>query len=60
MSSELKTIDHGLKQIVVEGKILQEDLAIITSRIPSLKPILKEALNGTSAEDIRKSYKLID
>ena len=55
MNSESKTTDHGLKQIVIEGKILQEDLAIITSRISSLIPILKEALNGTSAEDVRKS-----
>ena len=58
-AQQLTPIVSGFRQINAEGKILQEDLAIITTRIPSLIPLMKEAFGGTRAEDVRKFYESI-
>ena len=55
-ASELRRVVEGLRQISGEGKILQEDIAIITARVAALVPGLREAFGGTRAEDIRRTY----
>ena len=55
-SNELRRVVEGLRQISGEGKILQEDIAIITARVAALVPGLREAFGGTRAEDIRRTY----
>ena len=56
---ELRSIAGGFRQLTAEGKILQEDIAIITTRIPSLIPLMEEAFGGTRAEDVRRYYESI-
>lgn len=54
---EVKTkqsIIHSYRQIIAEGKVLEEDSAIIKSRTPSLTPLMKEVFNGIKAQDIRE------
>ena len=46
----------GLRQIVGVGKILQEDLEILTSRIPILARELNKEFGSSRAEQIRKYY----
>ncbi|MDE0685621.1 MAG: tape measure protein [Candidatus Poribacteria bacterium] len=58
-AQEMTPIISGFRQLNAEGKILQEDLAIITTRIPSLIPLMREAFGGTRAEDVRKFYESI-
>lgn len=38
------------------GAIIQEDIAIVTARVPALIPLMQEAFGGTQAEDVRKFY----
>jgi len=58
-AQEMRPIISGFRQLNAEGKILQEDLAIITTRIPSVIPLMREAFGGTRAEDVRKFYESI-
>ena len=58
-SQELRPIISGFRQLTAEGKILQEDIAIITTRIPSLIPLMQEAFGGTRAADVRRFYERI-
>ena len=54
---EVKTkqsIIRSYRQIIAEGKVLEEDSAIIKSRTPSLIPLMKEVFNGIKAQDIRE------
>ena len=53
---ELGQVINAIRQMSGEGKILQEDIAIITTRIASLIPLMQEAFGGTRAEDVRKFY----
>ena len=53
---ELGQVINAIRQMAGEGKILQEDIAIITTRIASLIPLMQEAFGGTRAEDVRKFY----
>ena len=39
-----------------EGKIIQEDIAILTTRVAALVPHLKAAFGGTRAEDVREFF----
>ena len=58
-AQELGAIVGGFRQLTAEGKILQEDIAIITTRIPSLIPLMQEAFGGTRAADVRAYYESI-
>ena len=58
-AQQLTPIVSGFRQLNAEGKILQEDLAIITTRIPSLIPLMRDAFGGTRAEDVRRYYESI-
>ena len=53
---ELRQVINAIRQISGEGKILQEDLSIITTRIAPVIPLLNQAFGGTRAEDVRKFY----
>ena len=53
---ELGQVINAIRQMSGEGKILQEDIAIITTRIASLIPLMQEAFGGTRAEDVRNFY----
>ena len=53
---ELGQVINAIRQMSGEGKILQEDIAIITTRIASLIPLMQEAFGGTRAEDVREFY----
>ena len=55
-ASELRAVISGLRQISGEGKVLQEDIGIITSRVAALGRGLRETFGGTRAEDIRRFY----
>lgn len=52
-SRDLNQITNAIRQMSAEGKILQEDLSIMTTRVAVLVPILQDAFGGTRAEDIR-------
>ena len=58
-SQQLGEVVNAIRQMSAEGKILQEDLAIMTTRVATLSPILKETFGGTRAEDVRKYYSAI-
>ena len=53
---ELNQVVNAIRQMSGEGKILQEDIAILTTRVAALVPHLKEAFGGTRAEDVRKFF----
>ena len=53
---ELNQVVNAIRQMSGEGKILQEDIAILTTRVAVLVPHLKEAFGGTRAEDVRKFF----
>ena len=53
---ELRQVVNAIRQISGEGKILQEDLSIITSRIAPIIPLMNQAFGGTRAEDVRDFY----
>ena len=53
-SQELQMIVNGFRQLSGEGKILQEDIAVFTTRIPSLPSLMQKAFSGTRAADVRK------
>ena len=50
---QLGGVVHGIRQIISDGKVLQRELNIITSRIAILTPIMQEAFGGNRAEDVR-------
>ena len=50
---QLSGVVHGIRQIISDGKVLQRELNIITSRIAILTPIMQEAFGGNRAEDVR-------
>ena len=52
---DLNQIVNSIRQMSAEGKILQEDLSIMTTRVAVLVPVLKDAFGGTRAEDIRNA-----
>ena len=56
---QLIEVVNAIRQMSAEGKILQEDLAIMTTRVAVLIPLMKEAFGGTRAEDIRRYYESI-
>ena len=53
---ELNQVVNAIRQMSGEGKILQEDIAILTTRVAALVPHLKEAFGGTRAEDVREFF----
>ena len=53
---ELRQVINAIRQLSGEGKILQEDLSIITSRIAPIIPLMQQAFGGTRAEDVRRFY----
>ena len=53
---DLSQITNAIRQMSAEGKILQEDLSIMTTRIAVLVPILKDAFGGTRAKDVRDYF----
>ena len=53
---ELNQVINAIRQMSGEGKILQEDIAIITTRVARLIPILQDAFGGTRAEDVRQFF----
>ena len=53
---ELNQVVNAIRQMSGEGKILQEDIAILTTRVASLVPNLKAAFGGTRAEDVREFF----
>ena len=53
---ELNQVVNAIRQMAGEGKILQEDIAILTTRVAALVPHLKEAFGGTRAEDVRQFF----
>ena len=53
---ELNQVINAIRQMSGEGKILQEDIAILTTRVAALVPHLKEAFGGTRAEDVREFF----
>ena len=50
---QLTGVVHGIRQIISDGKVLQRELNIITSRIAILTPIMEQAFGGNRAEDVR-------
>ena len=58
-AQQLGEVVNAIRQMSAEGKILQEDLAIMTTRVATLTPILKETFGGTRAEDVRNYYESI-
>ena len=53
---ELNQVVNAIRQMSGEGKILQEDIAILTTRVAALVPHLKEAFGGTRAKDVREFF----
>ena len=53
---ELNQVVNAIRQMAGEGKILQEDIAILTTRVAALVPHLKEAFGGTRAKDVREFF----
>ena len=53
---ELNQVVNAIKQMSGEGKILQEDIAILTTRVAALVPHLKDAFGGTRAKDVREFF----
>ena len=53
---ELNQVINAIRQMSGEGKILQEDIAILTTRVAALVPHLKDAFGGTRAKDVREFF----
>ena len=53
---ELNQVVNAIRQMSGEGKILQEDIAILTTRVAALVPHLKDAFGGTRAKDVRQFF----
>ena len=53
---ELNQVVNAIKQLSGEGKILQEDIAIITTRVARLVPELQDAFGGSRAKDVREFF----
>ena len=53
---DLNQLTNAIRQMSAEGKILQEDLSIMTTRLAVLVPILKDEFGGTRAQDIRDYF----
>ena len=53
---ELNQVINAIRQMSGEGKILQEDIAIITTRVARLVPILQDAFGGPRAKDVREFF----
>ena len=53
---ELNQVINAIRQMSGEGKILQEDIAIITTRVARLIPILQDAFGGPRAKDVREFF----
>ena len=53
---ELNQVVNAIKQMSGEGKILQEDIAIITTRVARLVPELQDAFGGSRAKDVREFF----
>ena len=53
---DLNQITNAIRQMSAEGKILQEDLSIMTTRLAVLVPVLKDEFGGTRAKDIRDYF----
>ena len=53
---ELNQVVNAIRQMSGEGKILQEDIAILTTRVAALVPHLKDAFGGTRAKDVREFF----
>ena len=53
---ELNQVVNAIRQMAGEGKILQEDIAILTTRVAALVPHLKAVFSGTRAEDVRQFF----
>ena len=46
---------YGLRQIIIDQRVLQRELNIFTQRIPQSIPFLRERYGGARAEDIRET-----
>ena len=59
-NSDIQRTIYGLRQLIADGKIYQRELNLITSRVPTVIPILEDLFGGVRAENVRAYFDALD